>query len=151
MSARALPRRSFKSSQLSRDSAEVFAVASDQPVQVSRRDGESLVLMSESYDNAREKLLRIAGQLIAVSLEPQGTLAERMRERFEWMYALTDEDQEECALSILRAARASFATGEAHKVMSEILSWKETATALAAGLGAHQVEWLEEMTVVERP
>lgn len=52
MSTLASPRTTFQSSRLSPASADVFAAA-EHPVHVTPRDGESLVLMSESADRRR--------------------------------------------------------------------------------------------------
>ena len=49
-----------RSSDLSKHSAEVFAEAENHPVTVTRRDGESLVLMSQREADARNELLNIA-------------------------------------------------------------------------------------------
>ncbi|MFW0776074.1 prevent-host-death protein [Paenarthrobacter nitroguajacolicus] len=144
-------RTSFQSSELSRSSAEVFAAAADHPVQVTRRDGESLVLMSESADAARRSLLELAAQLVAVSTSTEGTLAAGMSDRFPWMLALSPADREECAADVLAAARASFATDQPHLAIAELTSWRETATAVAAGLGAEPTEWLEGADAIERP
>lgn len=143
----------FQSSDLSRSSAEVFAAATDHPVEVTRRDGESLVLMTLATDRARDSLLELAAQLIAVSMSLEGTLAERMSDRFPWMLALSVPDRGLCATEILAAARASFATKQPHLAMAELATWKETATAIAAGLGNSPVDWLDENDVqsVERP
>ncbi|MFK4299254.1 hypothetical protein ABH924_004435 [Arthrobacter sp. GAS37] len=151
MSAATLSKTTFKSSELSRASADVFAAAVDHPVQVTRRDGESLVLMSESADKARDALLELAAQLVAVSTSTDGTLAGRMSDRFPWMLALSPADQEACATAVLAAARASFATHQPHLAIAELTSWRETATAIAAGLGKEPVEWLDEAEAVERP
>ncbi|WP_340539158.1 hypothetical protein [Nocardioides sp. GXZ039] len=151
MSTATKPRTTFQSSELSRSSAEVFAAAADQPVHVTRRDGEPLVLMTESEDRARSELLALAGQLIAVATCGDGPLADRMADHFGWMLALSAEDRAAAADDILQAARASFATGQSHLAMAELLSWRETATALAAGLGHTPVEWLDEAEPVERP
>ena len=102
-------RTTFQSSELSRSSAEVFAAAADHPVEVTRRDGESLVLMSGSADRARTDLLELAAQLVTVSTSVDGTLVTRMIDRFPWMLALSPADRETCAKDILSAARASFA------------------------------------------
>jgi hypothetical protein len=143
----------FQSSDLSRSSAEVFAAAADHPVEVTRRDGESLVLMSQTTDRARNSLLELAAQLIAVSTSLEGTLAERMSDRFPWMLALNADDRERCATEILAASRASFATKQPHLAIAELTAWKETATAVAAGLGNSPVDWLDEDDAesVERP
>ncbi|MEO8283938.1 MAG: prevent-host-death protein [Pseudarthrobacter sp.] len=144
-------RTTFQSSELSRSSADVFAAASDHPVQVTRRDGESLVLMTESADRARASLLELAAQLIAVTTSTAGTLAGRMSDRFPWMLALSPSDQDTCATKIVEAARASFATNQPHLAIAELNAWRETATAIAAGLGKEPVEWLSDAESVERP
>lgn len=151
MSALSQSRITFQSSELSRASAEVFAAATDHPVEVTRRDGESLVLMSESADRARTALLELAAQLVAISTNTDGTLVTRMIDRFPWMLALSTADQQTCANDILTAARASFATNQPHLAIAELTAWRETATAVAAGLGHEQVEWLDDNLVVERP
>jgi len=151
MSAPTVSRTTFQSSELSRASAEVFAAAADHPVRVTRRDGESLVLMSESEDRARASLLELAAQLVAVTTSAEGTLASRMSDRFPWMLALSPADRETCALDVLSAARASFATNQPHLAIAELAAWRETATAIAAGLGREPVEWLDDAEPVERP
>lgn len=145
-----------RSSDLSKHSAEVFAEAEDHPVTVTRRDGESLVLMSEREADARAELLHIAATLVSVTLE-DGPLAERMASRYPWMYALSAKDREQCARDLIDAARASFSTQQPHLAIAQFTSWRETATAIAAGLGSQPVEWLDEDheavggAVVERP
>ena len=151
MSAVATSRTTFQSSELSRASAEAFAAAADHPVQITRRDGESLVLMSESTDRARASLLELAAQLIAVTTSTEGTLATRMSDRFPWMLALSEADREACSADIVAAARASFATNQPHLAVAELASWRETATAIAAGLGKEAIEWLDDAETVERP
>ena len=147
----ARPERVFQSSELSRNSTRVFAAAEDQPVEVTRRDGEDLVLMSKSEAAARESLLQLAATLIGVATDTRGTLTERMSEAMPWMLALNPEDRETCSRNLLDAARASFSTGQAHLAVAELNSWLETATAIAAGLGTAPVEWLDSAVRVERP
>lgn len=150
------PPGTSRSSDLSKHSAEVFAEAEEHPVTVTRRDGESLVLMSQREANARAELLHIAATLITVALE-DGPLTDRMASRYPWMYALSAEDREECARDLIDAARASFSTHQPHLAITKFTSWRETATAVAAGLGSQPVEWLDEDddavgdVVVERP
>lgn len=152
MSTATQSRTTFQSSELSRASAEVFAAAADHPVRVTRRDGESLVLMSESVDEARAALLELAAQLVAVTTSAEGTLADRMSDRFPWMLALSPADQSTCAREIVAAARASFATQQPHRAIAELTAWRETATAIAAGLRNEPVEWLNDLSeAVERP
>lgn len=149
------PMTTRRSSDLSKHSAEVFAEAENHPITVTRRDGESLVLMSQREADARAELLNIAGTLITVALE-NGPLSERMASRYPWMYALNQQDREECTRDLIDTARASFATQQPHLAIARLTSWRETATAIAAGLGSQQVEWLNEdddagSTVAERP
>lgn len=151
MAAATDSRTTFQSSELSRSAAEVFAAATDHPVEVTRRDGEPLVLMSERENQARDALLELAAQLIAAATDTNGSLADRLSDRLPWMLALTPDDQEQCARDLLRAARASFSTGQHHLAIAELAAWKETATAIAAGLGQAPVEWLDEDELVERP
>ncbi|MDN5686868.1 MAG: prevent-host-death protein [Brachybacterium sp.] len=145
-----------RSSDLSKHSAEVFAEAEEHPVTVTRRDGESLVLMSQREADARAELLHIASTLISITLE-DGPLSERMASRYPWMYALSDQDRDECARGLIDAARASFSTQQPHLAIARLTSWRETATAIAAGLGSQPVEWLDADddtaggAVVERP
>ncbi|PQM73990.1 type II toxin-antitoxin system Phd/YefM family antitoxin [Corynebacterium sp. J010B-136] len=145
------PDQTRRSSDLSKHSAEVFAAAEDHPVTITRRDGEALVLMSQREAEGRARLLEFAAQLITVAIEEDGTLTERMTKIFPWMLALSTADRESCAQDLVDAARASFATEQPHLAISELTSWKETATAVAAGLGSADLEWLEDDEIVERP
>lgn len=144
-------RAAFKSSELSRGSADVFAAASDHPITVTRRDAEPLVLMSESEDRARNELLGIASQLIGIATRNDGDLTSFMSDQFPWMLALKQGDRNECAREVLEAARASFSAGQSHLAMLTLTSWKETAEAIAAGLGSEPIEWLDHDAAVERP
>lgn len=144
-------RPTYRSSELSRASADVFAAASDHPVTVTRRDGEALVLMSEREDRARNELLEIAAQLIGAATMNDGNLTRFMSDHFPWMLALSPTGQDECARDVLNAARASFSVGQSHLALSTLTSWRETAEAIAAGLGETPVEWLDDDELVERP
>ncbi len=144
-------RSTRRSSDLSKHSAEVFAEAEDHPVTVTRRDGQALVLMSQREADNRNRMLQFAAQLIGVAVDDSGPLAERMARAFPWMLALSLEDRAICAQDLVDAARASFSTDQPHLVLAELTSWKETATALAAGLGRGEPEWMDDEVVVERP
>ena len=137
---------------MSKHSAEVFAEAEDHPVTVTRRDGEPLVLMSQREADARAELLDLAETFLAAAVEG-GILAERIASRFPWMYALNAQDRDDCAQELIDAARASFATQQPYLAITTLTSWRETASAVAAGLGSQPVEWIEEegTTTVERP
>lgn len=147
----ASPLPTFQSSALSRHSAEVFAAADAGPVEVTRRDGDSLVLMSGRLAEANDQLLEFAAQLIAATTDDRGTLAERLAERFDWMLALSPEDRDLCAAALVSAARALFSTGQAHLALAELASWRSTATARARGLSNDGVDWLDEPEKVARP
>jgi len=144
-------RTEFKSSELSRNSSEVFAAAERGPVIVTRRDADSLVLMNEREASARKQLFEFAAQLIAITTNDRGTLADRMADHFPWMLALTPEGRKQCAKDLVAAARASFATEQPHLAAAELTSWRETAVALAAGLRDEPVEWLESDDELARP
>jgi hypothetical protein len=145
--------RTRRSSDLSKHSAEVFAEAADHPVTVTRRDGEDLVLMSLREAVGRTTLLDLAAQLITATVDTEGTLSERMSRAFPWMLALSPADRETCARDLLDAARASFSTDQSNLVTVELAAWKETATAVAAGLGRVDLEWLDDEAdqIVDRP
>lgn len=84
--------------------------------------------------------------------DDNGPLAERMSRAFPWMLALSPDDRATCAQDLVDAARASFSTDQPHLVLAELTSWKETATAIAAGLNRGEPEWLDDDdAVVERP
>lgn len=143
-----------RSSDLSRHSAEVFAEAEDHPVTVTRRDGQDLVLMSQRESDARARLLEFAAELLAATLDDEGPLEDRLAIPFPWMLALSAEGQARCARALVNAARASFSTGQPHLAIAELTSWRETAIAIAAGLGEDQVTWLDDLRAsgaVERP
>ncbi|MHC6176179.1 hypothetical protein [Glutamicibacter endophyticus] len=59
--------------------------------------------------------------------------------------------REACAKDIADAAAAASAHGDPGLANAELISWRETAAALADGLGSSPVEWLKEAAPVERP
>ncbi|TCK64418.1 prevent-host-death protein [Curtobacterium sp. PhB136] len=145
-------RRHFLSSELSRNARSVMDAAESEPVEIDRRDGNPLVLMSQHEADAKDVLLSLAAQLIAVAIDDDdGPIGQRLAERFDWMLALSVEMRETCASAIIRAARASFSTGQAHLVVVELTAWKATAEAIAAGLDRDELEWVTDPQAVERP
>lgn len=60
-------------------------------------------------------------------------------DRETWMLALSPEDRAACARDLAAAADPQ----------QVLISWRETA--IAAGLGQVEVEWLDGDEVVERP
>ncbi|MEY3408068.1 MAG: hypothetical protein RL038_1129 [Actinomycetota bacterium] len=142
---------SFLSSELSRNSAKVFQAAEVRPVLVTRRDGENLVLMSERDSTSRDELMSLAAQLIAVTTDDNGTLHERLSVIFPWILALSEADREDCANEILTAARAAFATSKPNLVLLEIAAWRDSAIAIADGLGNIVDLELQNPELVARP
>lgn len=132
-----------RSSELSRYPAKVFAEAENQPITVTRRDGESLVLMSQREADARAGLLQLAAKLITVALD-DGALEDRMAAHFPWMLALSEVGRARCSRALIDAARASFATDQPHLAILELASWRETAEAIAAGLRSEPDEWSDD-------
>jgi hypothetical protein len=110
--------------------------------------------MSQREAEGRARLLEFAAQLIGVAVDDDGPLAGRMSKAFPWMLALSAEDRATCAQNLVDAARASFSTDQPHLALAVLTSWRETATAIAAGLGRADLEWLDtddDDAVVERP
>ena len=140
----------FLSSELSRNSAAVFAAAETAPVLITRRDGDDLVLMAKKEADAHQHLLEIAAQIVAVTSSDQGTLVERMVMAFPWMLVLCDEDKASCTHDIVRSVQAALATGNQKPALIKIIAWKETAYAVANGLGDKPVEWIEDEPVEDK-
>lgn len=141
----------FQSSELSRNSATVFAAAETSPVLVTRRDGEDLVLMTKREADATAALNEFAAQLLGIRAHSPQDLADKVSQLYPWMLALSQEDREQCASDLLHATRAALATGQPERVVSEMLSWRETARAVSEGLLASSDDWLESLELVERP
>lgn len=141
----------FQSSELSRNSASVFAAAEVSPVLVTRRDGEDLVLMTKEKADATTALNEFAAQLLGITAHSVADLAEKLSAAHPWILALRHEDQEQCARELLQATRTALATGQPHRVISEMLSWRETARAISDGLQASTHDWRESLELVDRP
>ncbi|MCV7143562.1 hypothetical protein [Mycolicibacterium fortuitum] len=62
-------------------------------------------------------------------------------DRETWMRVLSPADQAACARDLAAA----------EDPQQELTAWRETATAIAAGLDQVEVEWLDGDEVVERP
>ncbi|GAB3616546.1 hypothetical protein GCM10027416_11030 [Okibacterium endophyticum] len=67
-----------------------------------------------------------------------------MTEDLDWTRALSPADQEACARDLAEA------TGT-ERLDAVARAWRETATAVAEGLGRAEPEWLDEPATVERP
>jgi hypothetical protein len=144
-------RRVVQSSELSRHSAAVFAKAEQGAIEVTRRDGEPLVLLTKREDDERELVLEIAAQLIAVSLDDRGTLVDRLAGPFPWIKLLSEQDQKQCAKDIIEVARGAFSLGLPARLLTEVAAWRNTAEAVAIGVADEPLEWLDAVVAAERP
>jgi hypothetical protein len=99
--------RVVQSSALSRNSAEVFQAADQGTVEITRRDGETLVLTRKSELERQSTVLRMAADLIAASLGPEAQpFVDRLQGRFPWMRFLSEPERETFAMEIVDSAVA---------------------------------------------
>ena len=99
--------RVVQSSALSRNSAEVFQAADEGAVEITRRDGATLVLTRKSELERQHTVLRVAADLIAATLGPQSEpFVDRLQDRFPWMRFLSAQGREAVALEVVQCARA---------------------------------------------
>ena len=141
------------SSALSRHSADVFRAVEEGPVTITRRGGEPLILERASDVERQRAGLRIAADLVAVSLSPvERSLVERLRGPYPWLDFLTGPDREAFATEIIDVARACAAVGTFDRLIVTLSAWKHTAHTVAAGYTSDdELEWLDDAEVVERP
>lgn len=144
---------SFRASDLSRDSGRVFRLADEGPVEVTRRDGESLVLTRKSEYDEHFAALAVAADLIAASLAPgDSPLESRLQVRFPWLRFLSSEDTSMFARDIIDTARGCAAVHDFTPFLVELTEWRATATATAAGFTAPQdLDWLDAPVQVPDP
>lgn len=146
-------RRTVQSSELSRNSAAVFAAAEEGPVNITRRDGDDLVL-AKSEDVERERrAFGVAASLVAASLGQTGqSLGERLRQQFPWVEFLRPRDRETFATEIVDVTRACAAVGHFGPILVVFEAWHSTAEALAAGYTPDdELDWLDEPSPVGDP
>jgi hypothetical protein len=70
---------------------------------------------------------------------------------FPWMLALNPVDQEQRSRDLLSATRTALETGQPDRVISDMLSWRETAPATGDGLKSSPNDWRESLELVDRP
>lgn len=141
------------SSDLSRHSADVFRAADKGPVEISRRDGENLVLMRRSVMEGDALALALASDVVAASLGPvEVPFVARLQDRFPWMHFLTGDEREQFAVEIVSCARACAAAREFGPFVADLEAWRGTAAAKASGVTPDaELEWLDASSPVERP
>ncbi len=144
--------RSVQSSELSRNSREVFKAADEGPVIVTRRDGEDLVLESRQNVETERAGVELASHLVAASLAPSDApFAERLMSVFPWMEFLSASGREEFAEEVVRVARACAAVSRYERLLITLNSWQDSAVAISMGYADRQVEWLDEGETVPDP
>lgn len=143
----------YRASDLSRDSAKVFRSAEESPVEVTRRDGESLVLTRKSEYDEHFAALAVAADLVAVSLAPgDSPLEDRLLERFPWLRFLSARDRTSFTTDIIDTARGCAAVHDFGPFLVELHEWQATAAAVAAGYTSpDDLEWLDEPMVAPDP
>jgi hypothetical protein len=85
---------------------------------------------------------RAVVQFVAITGCDQEALIALLCQNFSWMLALSPVDRETCARDLMHAAYTS-------SLVAELTAWRETAMALAAGLGSAQQDWFDEDASVE--
>jgi PHD/YefM family antitoxin component YafN of YafNO toxin-antitoxin module len=145
--------RTVQSSELSRNSAAVFAAAEQGPVNITRRDGEGFVLARSEDVEQERRALRLAADLVAASLSQTGQpLAERLRQQFPWVEFLAGEDREQFATEIVDVTRACAAVGHFGRLLVAFEAWRSTAEAIAAGYTPDaELDWLDVPVTVDDP
>ena len=134
-----------RASDLSSDSAQAFRSADISPVEVTRRDGESLLLIRKSEYDRHHAVVAIAADLVAIALAPDDPPREsRLQARFPWLALLDVEDQRCFTTEIVSTLRECATAHDFEPFLVELHEWQQTAAALAAGYTAPaDLEWLE--------
>jgi hypothetical protein len=153
MSTKLQPRRIVRSSELSRNSASVFEAADAGPVEITRRDGESLVLSRASDARRQEEGVGVAASLLAALLPTHDLRTDGLEIPFPWVHFLSADDREAFALELVNVTRACAAVGRFDELILTLASWQSTARALADGLTADPADlgWLDEPIPVSDP
>ncbi len=145
--------RTVQSSELSRNSAAVFAAADDGPVNITRRDGADLVLALASDVEDERRAVRVASDLVLASLADSGEpLGTRLRHQFPWVEFLSPGDRERFAAEILAVTRACAAVAQFQRLLVTFEAWRSSASAIAAGYTRDEdLDWLDEPVPVDDP
>jgi PHD/YefM family antitoxin component YafN of YafNO toxin-antitoxin module len=145
--------RSVASSELSRNSAAVFAAAEQGPIEITRRDGEDFVLAKASDLAKERRAISIAADLVAASLSTSGVnLADRLRGPFPWIEFLAPQSQVRFATEIVDVARACAAVGQFSRLLVVFEAWRSSAETIANGYTPDdELEWLDVPVPVTDP
>ncbi len=145
--------RSVQSSELSRNSAAVFAAAEQGPIEITRRDGEDFVLAKASDVAKERRAISVAADLVAASLSTSGlNLADRLRQPFPWLEFLVPQSQVRFATEIVDVTRACAAVGQFSKLLVVLEAWRSSAETIANGYTPDdELEWLDVPVLVTDP
>ncbi len=145
--------RSVQSSELSRNSAAVFAAAEQGPIGITRRDGEDFVLAKASDVAKERRAISIAADLVSASLSTSGlNLADRLRQPFPWIEFLAPQSQVRFANEIVDVTRACAAVGQFSRLLVVFEAWRSSAETIADGYTPDdELEWLDVPELVTDP
>jgi PHD/YefM family antitoxin component YafN of YafNO toxin-antitoxin module len=145
--------RTASSSDLSRNPAQVFRAAEDGPVTITRRDGESLILLRSSTVEREHEALGLAASLVAASLAPGSlSFAERLIVPFPWLGFLPVEQRENFASEVVEVSRACASISNFDRLFVVLAEWKATAEAIAFGYTPDaELDWLDAAEPVSDP
>ncbi|MFT4163923.1 MAG: hypothetical protein QM650_01615 [Microlunatus sp.] len=141
-------------SDLSRKSKEVAELTEHGPVTITRRDGESLLLLKASDAERHHHGQVVAAQIVGAAVQAwPGSLAEKLRLPFPWIEFLTEDERSAFAHEIVDVARACATFATFDRLESVVSSWQATAEAAALGIDptGKDLEWLVEPVPVPRP
>lgn len=145
--------RTVQSSELSRNSREVFEAADQGPVLITRRDGDALVLTKASQVEYDRKGVELASALVAASLAPDDVpFVERLRRPFPWLALLTPGEQDAFAKEVVEVARGCASVSRYGQLLMTLHAWVATAEAVAAGYTPDdELQWLDASEAVADP
>lgn len=145
--------RTVSSSELSRKGGPVFRAAEEGPVEITRRDGVTLVLTSKTERERQFTALNLAADLVAASLAPNDKpFVDRLMDRFPWMTFLTPAGRQHFADEIVQSARACAAVHDFDPFLTELVAWRETAASKAEGFTPDDaLDWFEVSESVPHP
>jgi PHD/YefM family antitoxin component YafN of YafNO toxin-antitoxin module len=140
-----------QSSELSRNPLKVFSAAEKNPVTVTRRDGEDLLLMAKARAEDSSEFMVHASRVMSALADEQGTIVERMMKQYPWIHPLDDHWRAVCVDDLIRTTISSVSLNSPDAAMRKLSSWRETAYATSMGWGSEPKEWLEKPVRVKRP
>jgi hypothetical protein len=122
-------------SELSRNSKEVAEATERGPVRITRRDGESLILVKASDVERARVGQQLAAQIVSAAVGSwPASFADRLRAPFPWIEFLSPEHREAFAQEVVNVARACASVATFGRLEITIDAWRATAQAYAEGV-----------------